>query len=429
LMRLFGNELLLLLRIPVQDRLGGGIRAVGECGGRGAPRSRSSNALQRLRAQANSAVFRRPKQLAMKRLATEVHPFGGGKSSRLERQLQADCQEPLRLGKLPRATAAVRLGEAQQQLRELQLCLNPYVAQIECRLENSNLWEKFDNLGTEMIVTRLAGTGLGLRIFPTFQVARLSGLDPDASFMLMLDFAPCDDKRYRYSFHTSSWIVAGKSDPQEPGRVHVHQDSPARGAHWMKQIILNSMHRYRNPAFTWCTCRTNSCARWPRRRRTGQPPASGDDLNGHSDSIRTFVFPETKFYAVTAAYQNQRITQLKIASNPFAKGLQGLRHGRLSACEAQRPRPAPSTPGSFLPAVSPGDFNNAAARRRGLKPAADCLSLADSGPSVCHYRPAALLSQPQQLPLYSCEFQETPESTRPVLSFDELRHLSCRSRT
>jgi hypothetical protein len=35
--------------------------------------------------------------------------------------------------------------------------------------------------------------------------------------------------------------------------------------------------------------------------------------------FRTFSFPETKFMAVTA-YQNHRITQLKIASNPFAKG-------------------------------------------------------------------------------------------------------------
>ena len=36
-------------------------------------------------------------------------------------------------------------------------------------------------------------------------------------------------------------------------------------------------------------------------------------------NYRTFIFSETKFIAVTA-YQNHRITQLKIASNPFAKG-------------------------------------------------------------------------------------------------------------
>jgi hypothetical protein len=36
-------------------------------------------------------------------------------------------------------------------------------------------------------------------------------------------------------------------------------------------------------------------------------------------NFRTIIFSETKFIAVTA-YQNHRITKLKIASNPFAKG-------------------------------------------------------------------------------------------------------------
>ena len=47
------------------------------------------------------------------------------------------------------------------------------------------------------------------RMFPTFQV-RLFGLDPLSDYMVMMDFVPVDDKRYRYSFHSSSWVVAGK---------------------------------------------------------------------------------------------------------------------------------------------------------------------------------------------------------------------------
>ena len=35
------------------------------------------------------------------------------------------------------------------------------------------------------------------RMFPTFQV-RLFGLDPLSDYMLMMDFVPVDDKRYRY---------------------------------------------------------------------------------------------------------------------------------------------------------------------------------------------------------------------------------------
>ena len=62
-------------------------------------------------------------------------------------------------------------------------------------------------------------------------------MDPLEDYMLMMDFVPVDDKRYRYAFHTSNWVVAGKADPNSPPRIHVHPDSPARGAHWMKQVV------------------------------------------------------------------------------------------------------------------------------------------------------------------------------------------------
>jgi len=38
------------------------------------------------------------------------------------------------------------------------------------------------------------------RMFPTYQV-RIYGMDPLADYMLMMDFVPVDDKRYRYAFH------------------------------------------------------------------------------------------------------------------------------------------------------------------------------------------------------------------------------------
>ncbi|VDN39105.1 unnamed protein product [Gongylonema pulchrum] len=41
--------------------------------------------------------------------------------------------------------------------------------------------------------------------------------------------------------------------------------------------------------------------------------------DGNGRQCRTFSFPNTAFMAVTA-YQNHRITELKIESNPFAKG-------------------------------------------------------------------------------------------------------------
>ncbi|NXI36244.1 TBX1A factor, partial [Galbula dea] len=207
---------------------------------------------------------------------------------------------------------------------------NPKVANVNVQLEMKALWDEFNQLGTEMIVTKA-----GRRMFPTFQV-KIFGMDPMADYMLLMDFVPVDDKRYRqvtlivlgwqvtahplYAFHSSSWLVAGKADPATPGRVHYHPDSPAKGAQWMKQIvsfdklkltnnllddnghiILNSMHRYQ-----------------PRFHVVYVDPRK-DSEKYAEENFKTFVFEETRFTAVTA-YQNHRITQLKIASNPFAKG-------------------------------------------------------------------------------------------------------------
>lgn len=58
------------------------------------------------------------------------------------------------------------------------------------------------------------------------------------------------------------------------------------------------------------------CNKHPRECRN---VSSASDMSVNDNFYRTFIFKETQFMAVTA-YQNHRITQLKIASNPFAKG-------------------------------------------------------------------------------------------------------------
>lgn len=109
--------------------------------------------------------------------------------------------------------------------------IHPALANAQMILETKNLWDQFHEHGTEMIVTKT-----GRRMFPTFQV-RVFGLEKDANYLMVMDFAPVDDKRYRYNFHASSWAVAGKADTVSPPRMHVHPDSPAKGETWMKQVI------------------------------------------------------------------------------------------------------------------------------------------------------------------------------------------------
>ncbi|KAI1233012.1 T-box transcription factor TBX1, partial [Lamprotornis superbus] len=258
---------------------------------------------------------------------------------------------------------------------------NPKVANVSVQLEMKALWDEFNQLGTEMIVTKA-----GRRMFPTFQV-KIFGMDPMADYMLLMDFVPVDDKRYRqvtntwpvpYAFHSSSWLVAGKADPATPGRVHYHPDSPAKGAQWMKQIVSFDKLKLTNnllddnghphgclgqwsrqgrgcallsPCSAWISyCLLarfiiqiilNSMHRYQPRFHVVYVDPRKDSEKYAEENFKTFVFEETRFTAVTA-YQNHRvrqqrssgqpkagvgvapavpwITQLKIASNPFAKG-------------------------------------------------------------------------------------------------------------
>ena len=73
-------------------------------------------------------------------------------------------------------------------------------------------------------------------MFPTVRVS-FSGLDPKACYAVCMDTVPVDNKRYRYAYHRSSWLVAGKADPPLPARLHVHPDSNYTGEQLMKQTV------------------------------------------------------------------------------------------------------------------------------------------------------------------------------------------------
>merc|ERR1712079_267111 len=81
-----------------------------------------------------------------------------------------------------------------------------------------DLWDKFCEFGTEMIITRS-----GRRMFPTVRCSFANlDVEPGAKYLILLDIVPCDNKRYRYAYHRSSWLVAGKADPAPPHRLYCH---------------------------------------------------------------------------------------------------------------------------------------------------------------------------------------------------------------
>ncbi|XP_033103212.1 T-box-containing protein 2-like isoform X2 [Anneissia japonica] len=181
-------------------------------------------------------------------------------------------------------------------------CIKSKVSVFLC---NRELWMKFHQHGTEMIITKQ-----GRRIFPQLGF-RLAGLNPTSTYNVFVDMVLADPNHWK--FQGGKWVPTGQAEHLSKGNMmYMHPDSPNSGEHWMKQdiifnklkltnnkgkdngyIVLNSMHKY-------------------------QPRIHVMDLNERYKML-THCFPETQFYAVTA-YQNTDVTQLKIDYNPFAKG-------------------------------------------------------------------------------------------------------------
>ncbi len=74
------------------------------------------------------------------------------------------------------------------------------------------------------------------RMFPTVRCS-FTNLRPDRKYWVLLDIVPCDNKRYRYAYHRSSWLVAGKADPPPPHRFYPHPDAPYTGEQLRKQVV------------------------------------------------------------------------------------------------------------------------------------------------------------------------------------------------
>lgn len=213
------------------------------------------------------------------------------------------------MGRSPLTPADLLHPLHQRQMRNMDPPESEIHDDPKVELEGKELWDQFHKIGTEMVITKS-----GRRMFPPYKV-RVSGLDKRAKYILLMDIVPLDDCRYK--FHNSRWVVAGKADPEMPKRMYIHPDSPTTGEQWMQKVvsfhklkltnnisdkhgftILNSMHKYQ-PRFH--LVRANDILKLP------------------YSSFQTYVFKETYFIAVTA-YQNEKVTQLKINHNPFAKG-------------------------------------------------------------------------------------------------------------
>ncbi|KAM9822165.1 T-box transcription factor TBX3-like [Syngnathus typhle] len=185
-------------------------------------------------------------------------------------------------------------------------------------LEASELWRQFHQCCTEMVITKS-----GRRMFPPLRL-RCTGMETKTKYILMMDVVAADERRYK--FHHSRWMVAGKADPELPKRVYIHPDSPAAGEQWMSKVVtFHKVKLTNNKSDTHGFTILNSMHKYQPRFHIVE--ANNILKLSCSSTFQTYVFPETEFIAVTA-YQNDKITQLKIDNNPFAKGFRDTGNGK-----------------------------------------------------------------------------------------------------
>ncbi|KAG9347309.1 hypothetical protein JZ751_004876 [Albula glossodonta] len=216
---------------------------------------------------------------------------------------------------------------------------------VKVTLQNNHVWNEFHCFKTEMILTKQ-----GRRMFPYCSFS-ISGLEPLKRYILVMDIAPVDNIRWKWNGH--EWEAGGRAEPHVLGRVFIHPESPSLGQYWTQNtvsfyklkltnntqdqegyMILHSMHRY-----------------LPRLHLVPAELAT-DVIQLNGPDVMTFTFPQTEFFAVTA-YQNMRITQLKIYYNPFAKGFR--EEGQCS--QISKPTLDPSEP-LFCPPPELNGSNN-----------------------------------------------------------------------
>ncbi|XP_009647975.1 T-box transcription factor TBX22 [Egretta garzetta] len=181
------------------------------------------------------------------------------------------------------------------------------------QLQGSELWRRFHEIGTEMIITKA-----GRRMFPSVRV-KVKGLEPLQQYYIAIDVVPVDSKRYRY----------------RGGDTHTDGGHPPA-------IILQSMHKYKPRVHVIAQDSRFDLA------QIQSLPAEG---------VQTFSFQETEFTTVTA-YQNQQVCYAGLVMHLIPCCRVNVKSDRITArqCGSSSSSPVTSsggTPSPLNPLLSP----------------------------------------------------------------------------
>ncbi|NXT28586.1 TBX5 factor, partial [Syrrhaptes paradoxus] len=246
------------------------------------------------------------------------------------KELQAEAKQDTQLGATSKSPTSPQAAFTQQGMEGIKVFLH-----------ERELWLKFHEVGTEMIITKA-----GRRMFPSYKV-KVTGLNPKTKYILLMDIVPADD--HRYKFADNKWSVTGKAEPAMPGRLYVHPDSPATGAHWMRQLVsfqkLKLTNNHLDPFGHVSTTGGRQAL-----RMSGVPRRA----NVLGEGMRAPAGPSPLPPAVPwtcdepVAFPPFQITQLKIENNPFAKGFRGSDDMELHRMSRMQSKEYPVVPRSTV---------------------------------------------------------------------------------
>ncbi|NWR96424.1 TBX5 factor, partial [Motacilla alba] len=249
------------------------------------------------------------------------------------KELQAEGKQDTQLGATSKSPTSPQAAFTQQGMEGIKVFLH-----------ERELWLKFHEVGTEMIITKA-----GRRMFPSYKV-KVTGLNPKTKYILLMDIVPADD--HRYKFADNKWSVTGKAEPAMPGRLYVHPDSPATGAHWMRQLVsfqkLKLTNNHLDPfghvstrARTTASCTRGGCP----------PPPRSANILGKGLRVpagQLHWSPPPSLLPLETPQKYRGITQLKIENNPFAKGFRGSDDMELHRMSRMQSKEYPVVPRSTV---------------------------------------------------------------------------------
>ncbi|XP_060065169.1 T-box transcription factor TBX5-like [Ylistrum balloti] len=196
----------------------------------------------------------------------------------------------------PKATSS-----SNARMASSELSMDSSRTGINVKLYNEKLWNIFRKEGTEMVINRS-----GRLMYPRVEVT-VEGLNSGSMYSVEMVVISVDDKYYRYK--DNMWLAVGKSDVHHPITSYKHPSSPAMGSNWMKHMLSFGQVKLSNHGGPGKICLQSM------HKYMVQIDVIHHDT---MDQSYHFTLPGTEFIALTA-YLNEKIIDLKISHNPFAR--------------------------------------------------------------------------------------------------------------